>query len=98
MPAIKPLDEATILESVRKTGRVVTAEEAQIAAGFGSVIAELLAEQLPVPLKRLGKRAVATANRVHRQNCLTTLTLLAKKMLPEVAAWVRTVPQYRPGF
>lgn len=54
VPTIKPLDEHTILTSVRKTGRAITAEEAQAAAGFGGAIAELLSEQLPTPLKRIG--------------------------------------------
>lgn len=54
VPTIKPLDEATILASVKKTGRAMTAEEAQIAAGFGGAVAELLGEQLPTPLKRIG--------------------------------------------
>lgn len=56
VPTIKPLDEATILASIRKTGAAVTAEEAQIAAGFGGVIAELLVENYPVPMKRIGMR------------------------------------------
>ena len=97
VPTIKPLDEATILESVRKTGRVVTTEEAQIAAGFGSVIAELLAEQLPVPLKRLGMRDRYGESGAPAE-LLDHFNLTSEKMLPEVAAWVRTVPQYRPGF
>lgn len=54
VPTIKPLDEATILASIRKTGAAVTAEEAQVAAGFGGMIAELLAENCPVPMKRVG--------------------------------------------
>lgn len=54
VPTVKPLDEATILASARKTGRVLTAEEAQVAGGFGSAVAELLGEQLPTPLKRIG--------------------------------------------
>lgn len=54
VPTIKPLDEATILASARKTGRVLTAEEAQVAGGFGSAVAELLGEKLPTPLKRVG--------------------------------------------
>ncbi|MBM3209854.1 transketolase family protein [Candidatus Saccharibacteria bacterium] len=54
VPTIKPLDTETLLESARRCGRVVTAEEAQIAGGFGSAVAELLSEQLPMPLKRLG--------------------------------------------
>lgn len=56
VPTIKPLDEATILASVRKTGRALTAEEAQINSGFGGAVAELLSEQLPTPLKRVGMR------------------------------------------
>lgn len=54
VPTIKPLDSETILGSLRKTGRGITVEEGQVAAGFGSAVAELLAEQLPTPLKRLG--------------------------------------------
>lgn len=54
VPTIKPLDEETILASARKTGRVVTAEEGQIASGFGGAITEFLSEVLPMPVKRLG--------------------------------------------
>lgn len=51
---IKPLDAHTILHSVQKTRHVVTAEEAQINGGLGGAIAELLAEHLPTPMKRIG--------------------------------------------
>lgn len=54
VPTLKPLDSETILKSVRKTGTVVTAEEGQIIGGLGGAIAELLAEELPRPLKRVG--------------------------------------------
>jgi transketolase len=54
VPTIKPLDRTTILASARKCGRVITVEEAQVAAGFGSAIAELLGENLPMPIKRMG--------------------------------------------
>lgn len=54
VPTIKPLDIQTILKSVRKTRAVVTAEEAQMAAGLGGVIAELLSQELPVPVNRVG--------------------------------------------
>lgn len=53
-PTIKPLDSATILASAKKTGKVLTVEEAQIAGGLGGAVAELLGEQLPTPVKRLG--------------------------------------------
>jgi transketolase len=54
VPTIKPLDKETILKSVRKTGAVVTAEEGQINGGLGGAIAELLAEEQPAPMKRIG--------------------------------------------
>lgn len=54
VPTIKPLDEETILASVRKTGHVVTAEEHSIIGGLGSAVAELLGEKMPVPVKRVG--------------------------------------------
>ncbi len=54
VPTIKPLDKETILESVGRTGAVVTVEEAQIAGGLGGAIAEILSEDLPTPLIRMG--------------------------------------------
>ena len=54
VPTVKPLDEKTILKSVRKTGAAVTAEEGQIIGGLGGAIAELLSEEHPTPLKRIG--------------------------------------------
>jgi transketolase len=56
VPTIKPLDKETILESVRKTKCVVTAEEGQMAGGFGSAVAELLSEEFPVPVQRIGMK------------------------------------------
>ena len=53
---IKPLDATTILESVKKTSAVVTAEEAQITGGLGGAIAELLAENHPAPMRRIGMK------------------------------------------
>lgn len=54
VPTIKPLDEKTLLASAKKTGRVVTAEEAQAAGGFGSAVTEFLSSVLPMPVKRIG--------------------------------------------
>ena len=56
VPTIKPLDTKTILASVEKTGAVVTAEEAQVNGGLGGAIAELLGEELPTPMIRVGMR------------------------------------------
>jgi transketolase len=56
VPVVKPLDAATIVASATKTGLVVTAEEGQAAAGFGSAILEALSEDHPIPVKRIGVR------------------------------------------
>jgi transketolase len=53
-PTVKPLDAATILTSVKKTRRVITLEEGQIAGGLGGAVTELLSEHLPVPVFRMG--------------------------------------------
>lgn len=56
VPTIKPLDSVTILQSVQKTKHVITVEEAQINGGLGGAIAELLGEEFPAPMKRIGMR------------------------------------------
>ena len=53
---IKPLDGETILKSVKKTRAVVTAEEGQINGGLGGAVAELLGEEFPVPVIRIGMK------------------------------------------
>ena len=54
MPTVKPIDTELIVESAGKTGAVVTAEEHSIIGGLGSAVAEVLVENLPVPMERLG--------------------------------------------
>ncbi|HET9641467.1 MAG TPA: transketolase C-terminal domain-containing protein [Candidatus Paceibacterota bacterium] len=53
-PTIKPLDEEALREAAQSAGRVVTIEEHQAAGGFGSVVAEFLSSEHPVPVRRLG--------------------------------------------
>jgi len=53
---IKPLDEKTILESVKKTKAVMTVENHSIIGGLGGAICELLSENNPLPVKRIGVR------------------------------------------
>jgi acetoin:2,6-dichlorophenolindophenol oxidoreductase subunit beta len=49
-----PWDRRTVFESVKKTKRLLVVHEAVQAAGFGAEIAATVAEQLGVPVKRLG--------------------------------------------
>lgn len=51
---IKPLDEAAVVKAARETGAVVTVEDHSIIGGLGSAVAEVLGEQCPVPMKRIG--------------------------------------------
>jgi len=48
---IKPIDRKAIIESVKKTGCVVTAEEHLKNGGLGDSIAQILAEELPTPVE-----------------------------------------------
>lgn len=52
--SIKPLDHDAIVASAKKTGRVMTIEDHQIIGGMGSAVAEMLAEEYPVPIEFLG--------------------------------------------
>lgn len=54
MPTIKPLDEILLLKSAAKTNAVVTVEEHLITGGLGSAVSEVLSENYPTTLKRIG--------------------------------------------
>lgn len=56
--SVKPLDEATLVASARKTGAVVTCEEHSVIAGMGSAVAELLSQKAPTPMALVGVRDV----------------------------------------
>ena len=51
---IKPLDEAAILESVKKTKCALTAEEHMLNGGLGESVAQCLSRNLPSPLEMIG--------------------------------------------
>lgn len=54
MATIKPIDKEIILDVAKTTGCIVTAEEHNIIGGLGSAVAEVLAEEYPVPVLRVG--------------------------------------------
>lgn len=56
MATIKPLDKNAILEEAKKCKAIVTAEEHNIIGGLGSAVAELIAEEYPIPVVRLGMK------------------------------------------
>jgi len=51
---IKPIDREIIVKAAKETGAVVTAEEHTIIGGLGSAVCEVLSEEYPVPVKRIG--------------------------------------------
>jgi len=53
---IKPMDQQTIIEAAKQCGAVVTVEDHQIMGGMGSAVAELLAQNYPVPIEFIGVR------------------------------------------
>ena len=54
MHTIKPVDREAVEKAARETGRIVTVENHNIIGGLGSAVAELLAENHPVPILRVG--------------------------------------------
>lgn len=58
MHTIKPIDKEIIINSAKKTGAIVTAEEHNIIGGLGSAVAEVLCEEYPVPMVRVGIKDV----------------------------------------
>jgi transketolase len=58
LSCLKPLDWELVLDSARRTGALVTAEEHMVTGGLGSAVAEVLSEHCPVPLRRVGIRDV----------------------------------------
>lgn len=97
VPTIKPLDESTILTSIQKTGRALTAEEAQVNGGFGGAIAELLGEHLPTPLIRVGM-----LNRFGESGSpaelLEHFNLTGPQIADQLKDWIEKTPRYHQGF
>ena len=54
MHTIKPLDKEIVLKAAKETGAIVTAEEHSVIGGLGSAVAEVLTEEYPVPVVKLG--------------------------------------------
>ncbi len=54
--SIKPIDRDLIAASAARTGCAVTAENATINGGFGAAVLEVLGEECPIPLQRIGVR------------------------------------------
>ena len=54
MHTIKPIDKELILKLAKETGAIVTAEDHSIIGGLGSAVEEILSENFPIKMKRIG--------------------------------------------
>jgi transketolase len=97
VPTIKPLDNDTILVSAHKTGRVITAEEAQVAGGFGGAVAELLSEKMPTPLLRLGLQD-RFGESGEPMELFDYFGLTGEHIAKKVEDFVRVTPQYHREY
>ena len=93
MPTIKPFDTETVLSSVRKTGRVVSAEEAQVIGGLGGAVAEVLSAELPTPLLRIGMQDRFGESGAPNE-LLDYFGLNGDKMAVSIKDFVDTTPKY----
>ena len=56
--SIKPIDRELIAKTAAKTGKIVTVEEHSVIGGLGSAVCEVLAEEIPTRVKRIGMQDV----------------------------------------
>ena len=81
MHTVKPIDKDLVLKYARKTGVIVTCENHQIINGLGSAVAEVLAENYPILMKRIGINdefgEVGTQDDLLVRFCLTATDIVA---------------------
>lgn len=54
MSTIKPLDKEAVIKAAQSSRAIVTAEEHTVIGGLGGAVSEILVEEFPVPMKRIG--------------------------------------------
>lgn len=96
-PTIKPFDETTVLESLAKTGRIVTVEDAQVAGGLGGVVAELLGDKFPAPLLRIGMQD-RYGESGGSLELIKHFGFDEESIALKVQKFVKSRPQYKAGF
>ena len=51
---IKPIDKDIVLKAAKETGAIVTAEEHSVIGGLGSIVSDLVSQECPVPVAKIG--------------------------------------------
>ena len=54
MPTIKPIDRDIIIKAAKETGKIVTVEEHSVIGGLGSAVCDVVCEECPVPVTKIG--------------------------------------------
>ncbi len=62
MHTIKPVDRLAVINAAKETGRIITVEEHSIFGGLGSIVAEIVVQNFPVPVRIIG---IPDENAVH---------------------------------
>ena len=81
MHTVKPIDVQTIVECASATGAIITVEEHNILGGLGGAVAEVVVENVPVPMARVGIKDVFTESAEDeelRQICGLTVENIVK--------------------
>jgi len=81
MSSIKPIDREAIVKAAKETGRIVTVENHNILGGLGAAVAEVVTEEYPVKVKRIGIKDVfgksGSNDEMKKKFKLTTTDILA---------------------
>ena len=72
MHTIKPIDADTVVRAAKETGAIITVENHSVIGGPGSAVAEVLAEQCPCKMHRLGiqDRFGEVGDRAYLRKCM----------------------------
>ena len=55
---IKPIDRDIIVKAAKETGKIITVEEHSVIGGLGSAVADVVTEECPVPVIKIGVKDV----------------------------------------
>lgn len=54
MATIKPIDRDIVIKAAKETGKIVTVEEHSVIGGLGSAVCDVVCEECPVPVVKIG--------------------------------------------
>ena len=82
MFTVKPIDKDLIIEYAKKTGKIITAENHNVTGGLGSAVADVLVENYPVPMRKVGVQdrfgQVGTQDFLQKEYGLTAEKIIEK--------------------